>query len=279
MRLPVGRRPVKLRSDGMTTQDPSRPTLWHLPLSHYSEKVRWALDHKAIQHDRRAPIGGYHIAVALVLTRGRSYTFPVLELNGRRISDSTAIIAALEQRHPDRALYPADAQQRQRALALEDWFDAHLGPPIRRYVFHTLRADRVRFDELASTQVPPPLRRYRRLAGTYARAYTGTRFQTVSDDRAAEAHEQTLAALDRLESELGGNEYLVGERFTVADLTAASLFYPLVMPPEGPLQMDPPPALAEVRDALAQRPGYEWVQTTFARHRNKGAARAPAQTA
>jgi glutathione S-transferase len=76
-----------------------------------------------------------------------------------------------------------------------------------------------------------------------------------------------LAALDRLESELGENQYLVGERFTVADLTAASLFYPLVMPPEGSLQLDPPPALAQVRNSVPNRRGYRWVNEMFARHR------------
>src|ERR1700748_963046 len=96
-----------------------RPVLWHLPVSHYSEKVRWALDHKAIQHDRHAPITGYHIAVALVLTRGRHYTLPVLELAGRRIGDSTEIIAALETAHPESPLYPDDPDERRRALALE----------------------------------------------------------------------------------------------------------------------------------------------------------------
>jgi glutathione S-transferase len=258
----------------MAAQTPPRLVLWHLPLSHYAEKVRWALDYKRVQHDRHAPLTGYHMAVALVLTRGRSVTLPILELDGRRIDDSTAIIAALEQVHPDPPLYPADPEQRRRALALEDWFDAHLGPPIRRYVFHLLRSDRPQFDELASTQVPAPLRRYRRLPGIYARAYTGMRFQTISDDRATQARDQLLAAFDRLESELGESQYLVADRFTVADLTAASLFYPLVMPPEGPLQMKPPPVLAEVRDSVADRPGYRWVQTMFARHRDKGAARA-----
>jgi glutathione S-transferase len=29
------------------------PLLWHIPLSHFSEKVRWALDHKRIAHNRR----------------------------------------------------------------------------------------------------------------------------------------------------------------------------------------------------------------------------------
>lgn len=90
----------------------SRPILWHLPISHYSEKVRWALDYKAVQHDRRASIGGYHIPATLVLTRGRHYTLPLIELDGRRIGDSTAIIAALEQRFPDPPLYPTSAGAR-----------------------------------------------------------------------------------------------------------------------------------------------------------------------
>lgn len=258
----------------MAVQQPKPPMLWHLPPSHYSEKVRWALDYKAVPHDRRAPVSGYHIAVALALTRGRSYTFPILELDGRRIGDSSAIIAALEERHPDPPLYPADPAARQRALALEDYFDEQLGPAVRRFAFHALRSDQEQFDELASRQVPPALGRYRRLAGAYARAFTGLRFQTVSDSRAEQARHTVLTALDRLESELGESEYLVGERFTVADLTAAALFYPLVLPPEGPLHMDPPAALAEIRDSLADRRGYRWVETMFARHRAKGASRA-----
>jgi glutathione S-transferase len=251
-----------------------RPVLWHLPVSHYSEKVRWALDHKAVAHDRHAPITGYHIAVALVLTRGRHYTLPVLELSGRRIGDSTAIIAALEQAYPDSPLYPADPDERRRALELEDFFDEQLGPFVRRYAFHELRSDHAAFDELAAGQVPPALARYPGLVGAYARAYTAVRFQTASDDRSEEALAKVLAALDRIESELGGNQYLVGDRFTVADLTAAALFYPLVLPPEGPLQMDPPAAVSEVRGSLAHRRGYRYVQEMFARHRARGAARA-----
>jgi glutathione S-transferase len=251
-----------------------RPVLWHLPVSHYSEKVRWALDHKAIQHDRHDAITGYHMAVALYLTRGRHYTLPVLELAGRRIGDSTAIIAALELVYPDSPLYPADPDERRRALALEDFFDEQLGPFVRRYAFHALRGDHDRFDELAAGQVPVPLARYRRLAGAYARAFTGLRFQTVSDDRAEEALSKVMVALDRLESELGENQYLVGDRFTVADLTAAALFYPLVLPPEGPLQMEPPATVASVRGSLEGRRGYRYVEDMFARHRARGASRA-----
>ena len=68
------------------------------------------------------------MAVALWLTRGRSPTLPVMELDGRTVGDSTAIIAALEERQPDPPLYPSDPVERARALALEDWFDEQPGP-------------------------------------------------------------------------------------------------------------------------------------------------------
>lgn len=248
----------------MTTD---RPFLWHLPVSHYSEKVRWALDHKRVPHARRALIGGLHIPIALLITKGRSYTLPVFEFDGLIIGDSTAIIAALEERYPDPPLYPSDPAQRARALDLEDWFDTRLGPNVRRFVFHALRGDQELFDELAASQIPPALSRYRRMAGAYGRAFTGLRYQTTSDRHAGEALYGVNEALSRLESELGDRQYLVGDRFTVADLTAASLFYPLMLPAEGPLQLEPPRGLAELRDSLADRRGYQWVNEMFARHR------------
>jgi hypothetical protein len=34
--------------------DVETPVLWHLEISHYNEKVRWALDYKGVAHVRRA---------------------------------------------------------------------------------------------------------------------------------------------------------------------------------------------------------------------------------
>jgi len=62
------------------------PVLWHIPISHYSEKARWALAHKGVEHERRAPLPGAHIAVALWLTRGRHKTLPVLELGSALVN-------------------------------------------------------------------------------------------------------------------------------------------------------------------------------------------------
>jgi glutathione S-transferase len=39
------------------------PVLWHIPFSHYSEKVRWALDYKGIAHRRRVLGSNYLIRV------------------------------------------------------------------------------------------------------------------------------------------------------------------------------------------------------------------------
>ena len=255
----------------------SKPTLWHLKVSHYSEKVRWALAHKSVEHIRRAPTPGAHMAYSLWLSRGRTVTFPVLELDGKRIPDSTAIIAALEERFPDPPLYPSDPAERRRALELEDWFDEELGPNIRRLAFFELRQDRARSQEItaAALGVQSPLAR--RTADLFGRGFTAARFGAANPARARVAETKTLAALDRLEAELGGNEYLVGDRFTVADLTAAALFYPLVMPPEGPVAIDPVPAgFVRIRDPLIDRPGFRWVQEMFRRHRRPGSAPASA---
>jgi len=241
--------------------------LWHLPLSPYSEKVRWALDYKRVPHHRRAAVPGLHIPVALVLTKGRSVTLPVMAIDGGYVGDSTAIIAALEARYPDPPLYPADRDERARALALEDFFDEELGPAVRRFSLHAMRGDRDQFDELASRQLPKPLRRFRRVAGAYGRAYSGARFQTVSESRSEAALAGILAALDRLESELGADDYLVGGRFTIADVTAAAMFCLVVLPPEGPLDIDAPPAVIALRKSVADRRGYRWVLEMFARHR------------
>lgn len=247
----------------------STPILWQIEVSHYSEKARWALAHKGVEHRRRSPVPGAHIPIALWLTRGAQTTFPVLQLDGRRIGDSTAILAALEQRFPDPALYPADPEQRRRALALEDFFDEELGPHIRLLGWHELVNDRERFEALMARTAPGPLSNFPKAAALYARTYTSLRFGVRNTESAELARAKVLAALDRLDAELGSGEYLVGDSFSVADLTAASLFYPLVLPEEGPLptEEEPPEGMQRFRAPLEERPGFKWVEEMFRRHR------------
>src|SRR3712207_156206 len=112
----------------------STPVLWHLKVSHYNEKARWALDYKALPHVRKAVEAGRHQKVAKKLSGGT--TLPVLQLDGKAIGDSTEIIAELERVRPQPALYPADPAERQRALELEDHLDEELGPRTRLLAVH-----------------------------------------------------------------------------------------------------------------------------------------------
>lgn len=245
----------------------SDPVLWHIPVSHYSEKARWALDYKGVEHERRAPPPPLHMPVALTLTRGSEKTFPVLALDDERIGDSTAIIAALERRFPQPPLYPSDDGDRRRALELEDFFDEQLGPQIRLLGFHELIRDPQRLEEFASQILPGPLGRARGLAAAGARSFVNLRYGVESEEAAQRAREAVLVALDRLEAELGEDDYLVGGRFSVADLTAAAMFYPLVRPAEGPQVLPEPQAMVEFRAPLRERRGYRWVQEAYRRHR------------
>jgi glutathione S-transferase len=248
-----------------------KPTLIQLDISHFSEKIRWALDYKQVPHVRRSPLPGSHIPIVFALTRGKSITLPLLQIDGETIADSTAILAAIEARYPDPPLYPADPEQRRRALELEDFFDEELGPHARLLPFHELTNEPAMFAEVAAAAVPGPLGNAKGLVGLYARTYTGLRFGARDRAAAAEAREKIVVALDRLDAELAANggEFLVGESFSVADLTAASLFYPVVAPDEGPLPADSPtpPALEAFRAEIDQRPGYLWVEEMFRRHR------------
>ena len=236
----------------------ARTVLWHLEASHYSDKVRWALDHKRLPHARRAVIPGFQAPVAKLLS-GQP-RLPVLELAGRRISDSTRIIAALEEHVPQPPLYPADPALRERALALEDFFDEKVAKAVRGFLFE--QAGRRPQDMLAA--LAPSATGVRRafMLGVFTvlgplarRYYRGTA-------------EQVRAGMDRLEQELDGCDHLVGDRFTVADLTAAAVFTPLLAPPQRPHPPRSLPAEAlALREELTARPGGRWVFETYARYR------------
>jgi glutathione S-transferase len=246
------------------------PVLYHIQVSHYNEKARWALDYKRIPHVRKAPYPMLHTVWAFAMTRGA--TFPVLKMNGNTIGDSTRIIEALERSHPEPALYPSGAAERARALELEEFFDEELAPHIRRALFAEVTRDREVFAwaaaPTAGRAVHAGFKGTAALAGPLLRMRYG-----INPESTAEGWEKTFAAMDRLESELGGREYLVGDGFTVADLTAASLFFPIVRPDEAQYQVPEPlpEPLVRRREELATRPGFQWAQEMYRRHRGESA--------
>lgn len=245
------------------------PLLEHIPLSHYSEKARWALDYKGIAHRRRRP-GLFYLFRNWLTTR--QVRFPILWLDGRAIADSTAIIAALEARHPQRPLYPADPGLRRRALAIEEDLDESLGPALRAaFLGPLLRTDRELALRHITTGWPQGYRQLRPLLAIFPAYY---RFRHNLRDRNLAADRWAVsAALDRIESQRQGRRYLVGDHFTVADLTAAALLAPLLQPPElqYPVTAPWPPELAEYRAKLLAHPAAKWAAVIYQLHRGKSA--------
>jgi glutathione S-transferase len=237
-----------------------RPVLWHIELSHYNEKVRWALDHKRVAHARRAPLPGLHGLPALLLTGQRR--LPILELEGRAIAGSATIIAALEEHRPEPPLFPEDPADRERALTLADFFDEHVAPAIRAHGFHHTS----RHPEMIVAGVMP---RAEGLQAAALRAfYTAAVPYIHADYKTTPDAGPIRAGMDRLEREIGPSGYLVGDRFSVADLTAAALFTPLLAPPQRPyLPRALPPEVLALREELTARPGGRWVFEMYARHR------------
>ena len=246
------------------------PVLWHLKPSHYNEKARWALDYKGVPHERRAVTAGGQERVAKKL--GAGTTLPVLVVNGTTIGDSTRIIEALEERHPDPPLYPADPQERERALALEDFFDEELGPYCRRLVVAHLLQEPKLFVGMFMPDVGPVGRRALIAAFGALRPRLKARFE-IDDESVGRAFAKLREAGERFRAEVGASGYLVGDRFTVADLALAALISPPVAPEQFPYPQPQRghPRLEPVRAALAEHGLVDWARDMYARHRGTSA--------
>jgi glutathione S-transferase len=208
--------------------------------------------------------------IARRLTGAR--TFPVLVLDGEAIGDSTRIIEAIECRYPKPALYPADAEARRRALEIEDFFDEELGPYLRLLVIGQMLPDA----KLILGAFFPDLGAGRRLAARGMFPLHRRRVVTAFgiDDVSVElAWAKVRAAGECFREELEPSGYLVGDGFTVADLTLAALVAPAVAPEQFPYpqpQRDHP-LLARLRDELAATGLLEWAHEIYARHRGHSA--------
>jgi maleylpyruvate isomerase len=153
--------------------------IWRIPFSTNVERVALGLGHKGLTADwvdvdpaDRSEVEGIS---------GQPLV-PVLELDGRVIVDSTAILEELERLRPEPALYPADTARRAEVEIFVDWFNrVWKRPP------NALEAE--------LTTANPDAETVERLGAGAA------------------------GALDRFESLLNGRDYLFGD-FGVADCIA-----------------------------------------------------------
>jgi glutathione S-transferase len=205
-----------------------------IPFSHYCEKARWALDRCDLPYteDGHLPIFSY----LPVRRAGGGRTVPVLVAD-KTVPDSTEIIAWADDRRPG-ALFPANPDDRADALALEDDFDTHLGPATRRWAYYHL-LPRKDLDRYLTRNVPRweqlALRATRPLAAAALRR--SLKIDAAGAERSRVKIEDTF---ERIAKHLAdGRRYLVGDQFTVADLTFAALAAPVLLPQPHPVAMPP----------------------------------------
>lgn len=246
-------------------------TLVQFHQSHYNEKARWALDWKGIPHARTTLLPGPHMPTMKRLT-GQTQT-PALQIDGRCVPGSAAIIDLLEHRFPEPALYPEDAGDKKRALALQEWLDRDLGPQIRLALFSRIADEGSYICQMFARGRPVWQRALYRATYPIAKGMikrgNGVTSQRAIDD----AFAATRAAFDRIAAEVGPSGYLAGDRFSVADLTAASLAAAAANP-RGTCMQRPEPMPQAMQDWLsmwADHPAIAWVQDMYARHRPSSA--------
>jgi len=119
---------------------------------------------------------------------------PCLEHDGRALPDSSVICAYVERIHPQPPLYPSDPWDYAQALWLEEWSDGAV---------------------VANAMAP-----------IFQERVIKKLFKQPTDEaRVAQARDEALPNyLAYLEERIGDGDYLVGGRFTTADIAVASPF-------------------------------------------------------
>jgi glutathione S-transferase len=200
-----------------------------IPFSHFCEKARWALDRVGVAYDEDSHLPLFHYVAT---TRRGGKSVPVL-LDGKTVvRDSTDIIAWADAKKPGSLIPLAGAED---ALAIEDDFDNHLGPATRRWGYYYLLPKR-EADAALVQDVPRWQAALLKLTRPLAVRYLRRSLKIDADgvERSRKKIDETFARVDDVLRD--GRKYLVGDRFSVADLTFAALAAPVLFPDGHPAQ-------------------------------------------
>ncbi len=213
-----------------------------IPISHFCEKARWALERTGVPYRERARLQVFHRFA--VRRAGGGTTAPVLVWGGRVLADSADILeAASAQAPPAFRLFPEDPRVAAEVRALERDFDGRLGPEGRRWMYYELRGRSDIARDYGCTGIPGWQRRALPLVYPFA-VRVIDRVLDVTPETAMFAEGAVRATFDEVAERLAdGRPYLCGEGFTAADLTFAALAAAVLMPPEYGVPLPQPEAL------------------------------------
>ncbi len=254
-----------------------------IPISHYCEKARWALDRAGIGYHEERHVQGIHQLAAR--RAGGGSTVPVLVTPQESIGESAQIMEWADH-HTDasRRLFPAAADERREVLALCGRFDEGLGPAGRRLVYvHMFGGERELMLRFNDQGVPAWEDRVVRVGLPLFEKLIAR----VLDIRPGVEHgDEALVwrEFDHAAALLSdGRPYLLGECFTAADLTFAALCAPVLMPPGYGVELPQPELLPDATAAIVRRarehPAGAHALRMYAEHRRAPAEAQPAAAA
>ncbi|MCG3172325.1 MAG: hypothetical protein GMKNLPBB_00473 [Myxococcota bacterium] len=239
-----------------------------IKVSHYCEKVRWALDRLGFDYVEEAHPPLFS-ALASKL-RGGGRTVPVLLTGDRVLKDSTEILHYLDERAGSPGtLYPADI--RKQVEDLEEQFDKDLGPAARRLVYyHILDRKDLTLPVLLSGTGAAEQRLFRMVFPQVRELMRkGLKINAEGAERSIRKLEAVFAGASELLKD--GRRYLTGDRLTAADITFASLAAPVLRPDNHGsgirLMSTPPEDLARVIEPYRQSPAGQFALRLYREER------------
>lgn len=201
--------------------------LYQFPISHYCEKIRWAMDYKGLDYSLKNLFPGLHLRTTKKMAP-KTYV-PILLDHGEQVQNSHVILNYLDDKYPEKSLTPSDSEQLEQALAWEKYCDVEIGVHVRRFGYHYLLDEPKTvipfftqggpwwgplFFKLFFSKLEPIMRKV----------------MSIDEAGANKSKERIQQAIDKLDEAYSKNEFLVGDQFSRADLAAAALLAPLIMP-------------------------------------------------
>lgn len=213
-------------------------------ISYFSSKVRPALRYKNIHFAEILPTPAAYAEVILPRT-GLGFIPILITPDDETLQDTSIILDALEQRFPERPLYPSTPVQRVAAYVWELYADEFLLLPAMHYRWNTEEGEaKARGDFAAFSGNPETANRFADIMSG-SLPMLGVLPETQSG---IEAH--TLELLDRLSAHLDACPYLLGGRPSLADCASMGPLY-------GHLYLDAVPGRL-LRDRA--QPVCHWVE-------------------
>jgi len=238
--------------------------LYQFPISHYCEKIRWALDYKSIQYEKINLLPGLHIKKTKKLAKYSSV--PVLVDGDKVIQNSAEIISYLDAKNDKKCLTPDDEFEKKQALEWEEYLDKELGPHVRCVCYHILLDHPDVVIPFFTHQGPWYGKLFLKFGFKNLQSKM-RHFMKINEKTAKESLIKIEKAIKKINEQLKQTKFLAGEKFSRADLTAASLLAPLCQPAGYGLEWPEktPKELLAISNKLKKE--IEWVDEVYKQYR------------